>query len=148
MWELLGKPPLPRSGVGQPGCPESSPQTNKDYGMGGGCPEKLLAQLVFIFSKAACWPDCPLRPSGTGSHVLAFVYTLPSCQQRYSFCLYLDCVQAPPWAVTYLGSRRSSLVCPEQSRGEGCKDGSSLPPNPGLPCPQGEGTEGQGSPGS
>lgn len=71
MWELLGKPPCGvRGGVARLPRKLSS---NKHHRVE---PGNLLAWLVFIFSRDACWPDKPRL--GQSCHVQASDCAVPS----------------------------------------------------------------------
>lgn len=110
-------------------------------------PGSFQPQLVFIFSRAACWLEKPLCPNlGQGSHVQAFVCVEPSARMFFLQSLP-GCVQASLLACDIPEARERSLLLSPLSRGQGCKDGLCLPPDFGLLCPQGAGTWGQGSPG-
>ena len=76
---MLGKPSLPRPGVGQPRCPESSPRINKDYGVGGGGPRKLLAWAGLYFHQSfllAGEGSGPFLEHGSPVHTLPVLFLL------------------------------------------------------------------------
>lgn len=82
MWELLGKPPLRRSGVGQPGCPESSPETKT---VGWGWVSREASSLAGLYLQQSCLLVrlAPALLSGTGSHAAAFPRTVPSASNIF-----------------------------------------------------------------
>ena len=109
---MLGKPSLPRPGVGQPLCPESSPRINKDYGVGGGGPGKLLAWAGLYFHQSFLLAGEGSGPFlGHGSPVQAFARVVPPVGNLFSSGPYLVVFRPLCWPVTSLRARKGPFSC-------------------------------------
>lgn len=123
-WESHPCPTPIETRGGAARLPESSPQT-KPMGRGG-CTGKLLALLVFIFSRAACWPDWPLCPCLGQFTCPCLCLCCSFCQQRFSSCPVVTVSGLLHWPVASWRTRAGPASClPQAEQRGGCKDGSS-----------------------